>query len=278
LGNKEEITQCLSENNPAPAESSVDDDAEKKLFLDVNCKVYLTASVENDEAKNISKEDEETYCLCQRSYDHRLYVTCDTCGEWYHPSCLFPEDSFSVRLSQREWSQVHLTCGKNHQSQLVCYHRISLQSVENSADAPNGSVASDEKENNSASKDITICNAKLQRNKSENYNSQTVSNNGDKKLSGFAPLQEQTCAQDMSVAKSTGSSTFLNSDTNVRNENNVSETGTGYAPNQFRVSARLLEECRRAPDGASPCNDDIDINDVVQESWISEETVFPGTL
>ena len=43
--------------------------------------------VEDDEDEEM-EEDNKLYCICRKPYDGSFMVACDSCLEWYHPTCI----------------------------------------------------------------------------------------------------------------------------------------------------------------------------------------------
>jgi len=50
--------------------------------------------IDDDEDEDMEdEEDNKLYCVCRKAYDGSFMVACDSCLEWYHPSCIgFTED------------------------------------------------------------------------------------------------------------------------------------------------------------------------------------------
>ena len=42
------------------------------------------------------------YCVCQTP-DHGMYIQCETCNTWLHPSCVFNKNHLAFTLTKEQW-------------------------------------------------------------------------------------------------------------------------------------------------------------------------------
>ena len=76
---------------------------------------------------------DKLFCLCQTKNDGKLYVKCETCNVWFHPTCVFPKKHLALTLTKEQWALCRCVCkGKTVStsgSKVILYHNTANHST-----------------------------------------------------------------------------------------------------------------------------------------------------
>ena len=76
---------------------------------------------------------DKLFCLCQTKNDGKLYVKCETCNAWFHPTCVFPKKHLALTLTKEQWALCRCVCkGKTVStsgSKVILYHNTANHST-----------------------------------------------------------------------------------------------------------------------------------------------------
>ena len=65
----------------------------------------------NNDTKGIKRyPTDKLFCLCQTKNDGKLYVKCETCKAWFHPTRVFPKRDLALTLTKAQWAQCRCVC------------------------------------------------------------------------------------------------------------------------------------------------------------------------
>ena len=56
-----------------------------------------------------STNKQNLYCVCQTP-DHGMYIQCETCNTWLHPSCVFNKNHLGFSLTKEQWRLCRFAC------------------------------------------------------------------------------------------------------------------------------------------------------------------------
>ena len=88
----------------------------------------------SNDTKGIKRNPtDKLFCLCQTKNDGKLYVKCETCNAWFHPTCVFPKKHLALTLTKAQWAQCRCVCkGKTIStlgSKVILYHNTANHST-----------------------------------------------------------------------------------------------------------------------------------------------------
>ena len=139
-----DINQQFLSPDSSLLEENVDTFSEKLTDCDV------ASSFLNLET-SIASSERSLYCVCQKTNDQSLYIECDTCKEWYHPTCIYSGDNVALSFDEKQWQSVHLICSdqipKFFDSKPIFFHDLSLNKNATSSAKPNNCANNGSSEN-----------------------------------------------------------------------------------------------------------------------------------